>query len=154
MLSNTIALDFGRALFGPAGAIIFSGMVAFSCFGALNGASNMSFMSSYRLLTNCLSFQGSFFTSARLISVAGREGFLPAFFGRLHPRRKTPINAMGLQAAMTILFIVFGGGFRSLINFYSVASWGFYFLTVSTISKFICLVWLTRMGDWLCRYLV
>src|SRR4051794_3259021 len=35
--SNTVALDFGRALFGSTGAIIFSVMVAFSCFGALNG---------------------------------------------------------------------------------------------------------------------
>lgn len=37
MLSNTVALDFGRALFGPVGGIVFSAMVAFSCFGALNG---------------------------------------------------------------------------------------------------------------------
>lgn len=36
-LSNTVALDFGRALFGPVGGIIFALMVAISCFGALNG---------------------------------------------------------------------------------------------------------------------
>jgi len=107
--SNTVALDFGRAVFGPIGGVVFACMVAFSCFGALNG---------------------SFFTSARLIYVAGRERFLPAMFGRLHPTLKTPINAMGLQASITIVYIIIGGGFRSLINFYSVASWLFYFLTV------------------------
>ncbi|CAG7846043.1 b(0,+)-type amino acid transporter 1 Short=b(0,+)AT1; AltName: Full=Glycoprotein-associated amino acid transporter b0,+AT1; AltName: Full=Solute carrier family 7 member 9 [Serendipita indica DSM 11827] len=107
--SNTIALDFGRALFGPAGAIIFACMVAVSCFGALNGA---------------------FFTSSRLICAAGREGFLPELFGHLHPVRKTPLNATILQAVLTLFFVIFGGGFRSLVNFYSVASWGFYFLTV------------------------
>ncbi|KDQ18122.1 hypothetical protein BOTBODRAFT_29449 [Botryobasidium botryosum FD-172 SS1] len=107
--SNTVALDFGRAVFGSVGGVVFSCMVAFSCFGALNG---------------------SFFTSARLIYVAGREGFLPAMFGRLHSSLKTPINAMGLQASITIVYIIIGGGFRSLINFYSVASWLFYFLTV------------------------
>jgi len=84
-------------------------MVAFSCFGALNG---------------------SFFTAGRLIYVAGREGYLPALFGRLHPTRKTPLNAMLLQASITITFILLGGGFRSLINFAVVASWAFYFLTV------------------------
>ena len=31
---------------------------------------------------------------------------------------------------MTIVFIVFGGGFRTLINFAVVASWSFYFMTV------------------------
>ena len=36
-LSNTVALDFGRALFGPVGGVVFAAMVAFSCFGALNG---------------------------------------------------------------------------------------------------------------------
>lgn len=36
-MSNTVALDFGRALFGPAGGLLFAFMVAFSCLGALNG---------------------------------------------------------------------------------------------------------------------
>ncbi|GLB34923.1 putative amino acid permease [Lyophyllum shimeji] len=108
-LSNTVALDFGRVLFGPLGGIIFASMVAFSCFGALNGA---------------------FFTTSRLIYAAGRERYLPALFGRLHTSRKTPLNASMLQAAITISFIIIGGGFRSLINFSVVASWAFYFLTV------------------------
>ncbi|KAG8833528.1 hypothetical protein FRC17_010560 [Serendipita sp. 399] len=107
--SNTIALDFGRSLFGSAGAIVFAGMVAISCFGALNGA---------------------FFTSSRLICAAGREGFLPSIFSDLHPVRGTPVNATILQALLTCFFVIFGGGFKSLVNFYSVASWGFYFLTV------------------------
>jgi len=71
-----------------------------------------------------------FFTTGRLIYVAGREGYLPAMFGRLHPTRKTPLNAMLLQACITITFILLGGGFRSLINFAVVASWAFYFLSV------------------------
>lgn len=73
---------------------------------------------------------GSFFTTGRLIYVAGREGYLPTLFGRLHPTRQTPQNAMLLQAGITITFILLGGGFRSLINFAVVASWAFYFLTV------------------------
>lgn len=62
-------------------------------------------------------FQGSFFTSARLIYVAGKEGYLPALFGRQNKTLRTPLNAMCLQAAITIMFIAIGGGFRSLINF-------------------------------------
>ncbi|KAG6909687.1 hypothetical protein DXG01_015888 [Tephrocybe rancida] len=91
------------------GGTIFAFMVAFSCFGALNG---------------------SFFTTSRLIYAAGKERFLPGLFGRLHSSRKTPQNAALLQAAITISFILMGGGFRSLINFSVVASWAFYFLTV------------------------
>jgi len=84
-------------------------MVAVSCFGALNGG---------------------FFTAARLIYSAGKEGFLPAWFGKLHPTRKTPVNAMLLQSGVTLLFVLFGGGFKNLINFFSVANWTFFFLTV------------------------
>lgn len=73
---------------------------------------------------------GSFFTTSRLIYTAGREGYLPSLFGRLHKTRKTPLNATLLQAGITTTFILIGGGFRSLINFSVVASWGFYFLTV------------------------
>lgn len=108
-LSNTVALDFGRALFGPIGGTVFAFTVALSCFGALNG---------------------SFFTASRLIYAAGREGYLPRIFGRLHKTRKTPLNATLLQTTITVLFILVGGGFRSLINFSVVASWAFYFLTV------------------------
>ncbi|KAF8956554.1 L-methionine transporter [Flammula alnicola] len=108
-LSNTVAMDFGRALFGPIGGTLFAFMVAFSCFGALNG---------------------SFFTSSRLVYAAGRERYLPAIFGRLHSTRQTPLNAALLQSAITIAFIMIGSGFRSLINFSVVASWAFYFLTV------------------------
>ncbi|KAJ7063329.1 amino acid permease-domain-containing protein [Mycena amicta] len=108
-LSNTVAMDFGRALFGPIGGTIFAFMVAISCFGALNG---------------------SVYTTSRLVYAASRQGYLPALFGRLHPTRKTPINATLLQAGITAAFILIGGGFRSLINFSVVASWAFYFLTV------------------------
>ena len=73
---------------------------------------------------------GSSFTTARLIYVAGKEGYLPALFGRHNSMLKTPLNAMCLQAVLTIFFILVGGGFRSLINFAVVASWAFYFLTV------------------------
>ena len=40
-LSNTVALDFGKAVFGRIGGIVFAAMVAFSCFGALNGVQHL-----------------------------------------------------------------------------------------------------------------
>lgn len=107
--SNTVALDFGRSLFGPIGGVLFAVMVAISCFGALNG---------------------SFFTTARLIYVAGKEGYLPAMFGRLNRSLETPLNAMLLQAVITIVFISMGDGFRSLINFAVVVPLMAFFLTV------------------------
>ena len=48
MLSNTVALDFGRVLFGTVGAVVFSVMVAVSTFGALTGESCL-----YNLKSGC-----------------------------------------------------------------------------------------------------
>ncbi|WVW82894.1 hypothetical protein I302_104908 [Kwoniella bestiolae CBS 10118] len=107
--SNTVALDFGKATIGKFGMVVFSVLVAVSCFGALNGG---------------------FFTTARLIYAASREHFLPSVFSKLHPKRRTPDYAIGLQAGLSLFFVVFGGGFRALLNFFSVASWFFYLLTV------------------------
>lgn len=76
-------------------------------------------------------FTAGAFTSARIVYVAGQEGYLPKMFGRLHSSQKTPVNALLLNMALTSVFILVGGGFRTLINVLSVAEWGFYFLTVS-----------------------
>ncbi|KAK7019353.1 putative L-methionine transporter, partial [Favolaschia claudopus] len=73
-LSNTVAMDFGRALFGPVGGTVFALMVAVSCFGALNGAS-IFFHSCFVRLTQTA---GSFYTSSRLVYAAGRERYLPS----------------------------------------------------------------------------
>jgi len=40
---------------------------------------------------------------------------------------------MLLNTALTSVFVAFGGGFRTLINVFSVAEWGFYFLTVGIL---------------------
>jgi amino acid transporter len=120
-MSNTVALDFGRRVFGAVGGSLFAAMVAISCFGALNGAQCLTVTHpTYSRISNPL---GSTFTSARLIYVAAKEGYLPQLFGRIHKTRGTPLNAMLLQGGLTMFFIVFGGGFRSLINFAVVASW-------------------------------
>ncbi|BEJ07219.1 hypothetical protein CcaverHIS641_0404880 [Cutaneotrichosporon cavernicola] len=107
--SNTVALDFGRATIGKLGGLVFSTLVAISCFGALNGG--------------C-------YTTARLIYAAARDHFLPSIFARLDSKRRTPDFALSLNAALTVFFIVFGGGFRKLINFFSVTSWTWYLVTV------------------------
>ncbi|KAF9161137.1 hypothetical protein DFQ26_004823 [Actinomortierella ambigua] len=108
MNTNTIAIDFGRQLFGPTGGVLFALCVACSCFGAANGG---------------------MFTGARVIYAAAREGYLPKIFGKVHERRRTPVAAFVLQAFMTIIMIL-GGTFSTLVNFFSVAAWLFYLLSI------------------------
>jgi amino acid transporter len=137
--SNTIAVQFGAKVFGTAGALILALVVGASCFGALNATT---------------------FTSGRLVYAAGKEGYLPSLFGRIglsastgppagsRLRRRswarkslsrlfgdesrlgfTPIYAMAFNGALTTIYIVVGE-FGTLVTFYGVAGYTFYFLTV------------------------
>lgn len=137
--SNTVAVIFGNKVFGPIGSLILALIVSASCFGALNATA---------------------FTSGRLVYAAAKEGYLPSLFGKvgigssaeqsLNTQRTTnwaskrlakmfgdedtglfftPVNAMALNAALTACY-VFVGEFSTLLTFYGVAGYTFYFLTV------------------------
>ncbi|PKY06874.1 amino acid/polyamine transporter [Aspergillus campestris IBT 28561] len=137
--SNTIAVQFGDKVFGSVGALIFALIVSASCLGALNA---------------------TIFTSGRLVYAAGKEGYLPSMFGSLWTggspssgstnrlqRRSwasksvarlfgegarigyTPINAMALNSGLTLVYVILGE-FKTLVTFYGVAGYIFYFLTV------------------------
>ena len=136
--TNTIAVQFGSKVFGPIGALLIALVVIGSCFGALNATT---------------------FTSGRLVYAAGREGYLPSVFGklgiagsadptggRLRQRSAihkglvrvfgdeigigfTPIYAMLLNTVLCVGYIAVGE-FGTLVTFYGVAGYSFYFLTV------------------------
>jgi amino acid transporter len=137
--SNTVAVAFGQQVFGTVGALLLALAVSGSCFGALNAST---------------------FTSGRLVYAAGKEGYLPELFGRIgigssaaarmsgtgsnvagRPNRIvrlisdeagiffTPINAMALNAALTACYVIVGE-FSTLLTFYGVAGYMFYFSTV------------------------
>ncbi|KAL2162758.1 hypothetical protein VTH06DRAFT_6594 [Thermothelomyces fergusii] len=136
--TNTVAVLFGAKVFGRAGALILALIVSASCLGALNSST---------------------FTSSRLVYVAGKEGYMPALFGRLGAgtgvpagpgttarsrlaRRLvalvgdedtglffTPIPALVLNGLLTSAYVAVGE-FGTLVTFYGVAGYTFYFLTV------------------------
>ena len=137
--SNTVAVMFGSKVFGPIGSLLFALIVSASCFGALNATT---------------------FTSGRLVYAAGKEGYLPGIFGKIgvgngnepsHTTLRTrnwaskriarlfgdedtglfftPVNAMVLNGILTAVYILVGE-FGTLVTFYGVAGYTFYFLTV------------------------
>jgi amino acid transporter len=136
--TNTVAIQFAAKVFGPIGSFVIALVVIGSCFGSLNATT---------------------FTSGRLVYAAGREGYLPSLFGKLgiagsadatggRLRQKswfhktlvrafgddigigfTPIYAMVFNSVLCTGYIAVGE-FGTLITFYGVAGYSFYFLTV------------------------
>ncbi|QPG97239.1 hypothetical protein C2857_006014 [Epichloe festucae Fl1] len=136
--SNTVAVMFGSKVFGPVGSIILALMVSASCLGALTSST---------------------FTAGRLVYVAGKEGYIPGLFGKIGINNQdpsmstqrtrnwafrkldqllgdgemglffTPIYALVLNGVITAGYCIVGE-FPTLVTFYGVAGYTFYFCTV------------------------
>ncbi|KAM3507386.1 hypothetical protein MY11210_007167 [Beauveria gryllotalpidicola] len=138
--SNTVAVLFGSRVFGPAGALVIAIIVSFSCFGALNSSTFTAGRLIYvagkegyiptvfgrigfgdRVLEDSLSTQRTrSWLTKKLRSCVGDED-TGLFY--------TPVYALLLNCALTAAYCV-GGEFATLVTFYGVAGYTFYFLTV------------------------
>jgi APA family basic amino acid/polyamine antiporter len=83
--SGTVAADVFQKMFGPTGAKIAALGVMISTFGATN--SNM-------------------ITGPRIYLAIARDGLVPDWLQRIHPRYLTPANTVLIQAVWTILLVL------------------------------------------------
>jgi amino acid transporter len=139
--SNTVAVAFGSQVFGPVGSLILALFVSGSCFGALNATTFTSGRLVYAagkegylpgIFGNI--GLGKSHKAIRLHTMNANKSKIPrkmvdwfadadaGFFF-------TPIAAMALNAAITAVYIVIGS-FDTLVTFYGVAGYTFYFQTV------------------------
>lgn len=138
--SNTIAVQFGSVVFGPVGSLVLALVVSASCFGALNAST----FTSGRLVCaggkeellpaflGRLGMPGTATTgpSSRTRPRSRARQLLARFLGDDEGGLGfTPINAMVFNALLSSAYIVVGE-FSTLITFYGVAGYTFYFLTV------------------------
>ncbi|EAA31968.3 hypothetical protein GE21DRAFT_7388 [Neurospora crassa] len=139
--TNTVAVIFGSKVFGPVGALILALIVSASCFGALNASTFTSSRLVYvagkegyipelfgRIGSGTAVDQHeslttmrtrSWFTKKLVRIVADEDTGL--FY--------TPIPALMLNCALTTAYVCVGE-FGTLVTFYGVAGYTFYFLTV------------------------
>ncbi|EGX94773.1 amino acid transporter [Cordyceps militaris CM01] len=138
--SNTVAVLFGSRVFGPAGALVIALIVSFSCFGALNSSTFTAGRLTYvagkegyiptvfgrigfgdRRLEDGLATQRTrSWLTKKLRSWVGDED-TGLFY--------TPVYALLLNCSITAVYCVVGE-FSTLVTFYGVAGYTFYFLTV------------------------
>jgi APA family basic amino acid/polyamine antiporter len=108
--SQKIGVDVSVRLFGAGGtAFITAGMII-SIFGALNAQMTCG---------------------TRIALAMGQKGVLPAgkFLGSIHPKLRTPINALLFQTVLCIAFIL-TGSFDSLTDLTIFAIWIFFTLGI------------------------
>ncbi|KAL2760674.1 hypothetical protein ACRALDRAFT_2024610 [Sodiomyces alcalophilus JCM 7366] len=147
--SNTIAVMFGAKVFGPVGSLVFALVVSASCFGALNSSTFTSSRLIYvagkegyipslfgrlGLRSSASHHASSTTTLSTHLPLQRSRGRAASLARRLLADPETgifytPIAALLLNAALTAAYIAVGE-FATLITFYGVAGYTFYFLTV------------------------
>lgn len=139
-LSDTIAVDFGHLVFGPVGSLVLALFVGASCFGALNATTFTSGRLIYAAgkegflpeILGHIGMPGA--NPTELDTPRSRQGRwdrrqILSFISDNGSLLFTPINAMVLNALLTTVYILIGS-FATLLTFYGVAGYTFYFLTV------------------------
>ncbi|KAL7274141.1 hypothetical protein RUND412_002975 [Rhizina undulata] len=142
--SNTVAVAFGTKVFGTPGGVIFAVTVTLCAFGALNASTFTSGRLVYAAgkegylpaIFGTLGLRGIYTGSSMERVREGREDE-SGFVGRMRWLMRggdegwgmTPIWAMVLNMVLTGAYIVVGE-FGTLLTFYGVAGYTFYFLTV------------------------
>lgn len=138
--SNTVAVMFGSSVFGSAGAFVIALIVSASCFGALNSsqftASRLVYVAGKegyipsifgrigfgdRPLEDSLSTQRTRNWLVKILRRYCGDDEVGLFF--------TPIYALFLNCVLTLAYAAVGE-FGTLVTFYGVAGYTFYFVTV------------------------
>ncbi len=138
--SNTVAVQFGSQVFGPVGALILALTVGASCFGALNAstftAGRLIYVAGREGYLPAIFSNIGFSTSDtpsinRFQKRSSFSKLLNRFFGDAGGAGVgyTPIYALVLNASITAIYVILGE-FDTLITFYGVAGYTFYFTTV------------------------
>ncbi|ORY04868.1 large neutral amino acids transporter small subunit 2 [Clohesyomyces aquaticus] len=141
--SNTIAVAFGSQVFGPIGSLILALFVSGSCFGALNATTFTSGRLVYAAgkegylpaIFSTIGL-GKSHRAIRLHTLNAnppksrlKRFFISSFADPDAGFFFTPISAMALNAFLTSIYIAIGS-FDTLVTFYGVAGYSFYFLAV------------------------
>jgi len=111
--SDHVAADSARRLLGDSGATLVTVAIIISITGGANGSVMLGPRVFYRM---------------------GADGYFFRWTGRVHPRFRTPANAVvaqGLWAAV----LATSGTFEQLINYFIFTTWLFFAL--STVTLFI-----------------
>lgn len=99
--SNAIAVDFADRFYGIF-AWIMPVLVAFSCFGTVNGV---------------------MLTSSRLFFVAGRHQHMPWVLSFINPYLNTPIPAVLFTALLSGCYLLLSDNIYTLINYVQIVNW-------------------------------
>jgi len=120
----------------PATAVAGSPVPASTATEIALGHMGALLVSAGMALSLLVTLNGTIMSGGRIPFAVARDGYFFKALAEVHPRFHTPSLALIVQAVMSILLLLGGGGFKDFIELAIFAEWLFYMLAASTIFVF------------------
>ena len=120
----------------PAAAIAASPRPASDAIALVWGTLGASIVSAGMAVSMLVTLNGTIMSGARIPFAVARDGYFFSALAKVHPRFHTPSVAIGVQAAISIVLLLFGGSFRQFFSLAIFAEWLFYMIAASTVFIF------------------
>jgi APA family basic amino acid/polyamine antiporter len=117
-------------------AIAASPRPASDAMSLVMGSVGAAIVSAGMALSMLVTLNGSTMTGARIPFALARDGYFFHSLAKVHPRFHTPSVALGVQAALAIVLVLFAGSFQQLFSLTLFAEWLFYMLGTAAVFVF------------------
>lgn len=120
----------------PPAAIAASPRPASDAMLLVMGSAGAAIVSAGMALSMLVTLNGSTMTGARIPFALARDGYFFHSLAKVHPRFHTPSVALGVQAFLAIVLVLFAGTFQQLFSLTLFAEWLFYMLGTAAVFIF------------------
>lgn len=128
-----MATNAGIQYILPAGSIAASDRPAVAALAVVAGPRGAGMVSAAMALSIIVTLNGSIMSGARVPFAAARDGLFFRWFGRIHPRFRSPSTSLVAQGLISTVLLLFLSAFQQLFELTVFAEWLFYMLAASTV---------------------
>jgi APA family basic amino acid/polyamine antiporter len=128
-----ISVNLGVQYVLPANAIAGSQRPASDAVAMALGRVGAGVVSAAMALSMLVAMNGTIMTGGRMPYAMARDGYFFSSMAAVHPRFRTPANALVAQAVLASALLLLGGSYRQFFNLAIFSEWLFYMLTVGAL---------------------
>jgi APA family basic amino acid/polyamine antiporter len=100
------------------------------------GLSGAALITAGIALSMVVTLNGTIMSGGRIPYAVARDGYFFQTVARVHPRFRTPANALVLQAVLSILLLLAAASFKNLLELAIFGEWLFYMIAASSVFYF------------------
>jgi len=128
-----ISVNLGVQYVLPANVIGASQRPASDAVAMVLGRIGAGVVSAAMALSMLVAMNGTIMTGGRMPYAMARDGYFFSAMADVHPRFRTPANALLAQAVLASALLLLGGSYRQFLNLAIFSEWLFYMLTVGAL---------------------